>query len=696
MLLFCCANGISAKDYYCCADKAGIDSKYTYTLQQLLANGRQLVSGDRILLSSGNYGKISITGAMPGYVTIMPEEGEKPVFTSLYFNGASKWRIQDINVTGVNSTACVSIDSNSSSIQLTGCNVGDMSVSDSWTTEQWSLVPDGIVVQGARTVLLHNHIYNVRKGIVCNAERIMASYNVVDNFTSNGIEITGSFNTLEYNLVRNAINLHKENNSGVLFQGADEIKNVTLRGNSIYNYTNYKRRYLGPMAGIVSFGPKLNNIRVESNLVVCDHWHGLSLFNLTNGFVVNNTVVDTYLGTVYNEEPRKELRGPIGPCRLWIEDKTGNPTGNIISNNLVTGLRIEGNHKYEGNNMVVNSNYSSFDATFVDWSHLDFRLKPKTMYIHAGLGALAPDKDNAGYEINKNTFVNLGAFQNTGEENRLDSLTIYCDERDVEIRSNGKNEWNGQPSLKIGAASDRYSSNAFFPFVLPSIPPSSRISSAQFGFNLEQIQNSPTGSVDLYALMPQKAEELGFDDFYAGDYRNAKMARLIQPIIMNSSTPAGYVSTSYDGSVALADYITALMQSGVRPGDTFILRLNHSDNNMKAYSRWIVSSANNKSMRPFLRMTFDNSQSGTGEGSKRLHIYPLPSHRGIVSFTSEGFQSGGMTLRVSDSKGKEVFLKAINNKYVLSEDEALSRGNYTVQLFDVNGMPVYMSSFYVW
>ena len=80
MLLFCCANGISAKDYYCCADKSGIDSKYTYTLQQLLANGRQFVSGDRILLSSGNYGKISITGAMPGYVTIMPEEGEKPVF----------------------------------------------------------------------------------------------------------------------------------------------------------------------------------------------------------------------------------------------------------------------------------------------------------------------------------------------------------------------------------------------------------------------------------------------------------------------------------------------------------------------------------------------------------------------------------------------------------------------------------------
>lgn len=691
----------NASDYYIRPTSTGGNGTQENpfgSLEEALSSVKETAGGDRFLLASGNYGSCTIRGAMSGFIQIMAEEGAQPVFEQITFENAARWRIMNVTITGQNKPYCVSTDSLCQSIQMVGCNLGIPAISDEWSREDWKKVPDGLILRGKRHRVLLNHFQNVNTGIRCYAPQSIVSQNKINFFTGRGIEIFSGFGSYENNLIKNAVNLYDNENYGILIQGTNgqSISQLKINGNAIYNYTNYTRHFIGPMGGIASFNAQLSKINVESNLVICDHWHGISLFKLKDSFIANNTIIDPYLGTTYPEEQRASLSGPIGPCRLWIDNQEATSSNNIITNNLVSDMRIIGTHALESNNLVVESSYSALDETFMNWSVLDFRLRPGATYVHAGLKEASAQRDITGFMYNRNEPVNVGAYMNTQIEAVIEELTLVGKTTDMELRSNGQKEWDGQPMLRVGGTSDKYGSNIFLPFVLPSLPNSAKIAQATLSVNLEAVQNGPSGNVDLFALVPKDIKDIAFADYFVGSYQNAQMVRLIQPAFLTPHSPIGNISTTSTGSSALADYINTLYQSGAKPGDTFILRLNHTDNNIRAYSRWQVSSANNVEHAPHIHLKIDNQTDMVQAKQLFCHVYPSPSFDGTAEFRLENNQPGEtIYITIKNSHGETIqTLSSKENVIPTDVKNPLERGSYMAQV--TCGNETKSIAFYIW
>lgn len=681
-------------------------------LSEVLASGKVFNGGDIITLGAGNHGAVAFEGANDaGYVTIESAQGEKARLSGATFGTTtptSRWRLKNITIYPDNDTelkSIVHIGPNASSIQIVGCDIGINYPQHEWNAERWRGIGySAIDIYGKKVRVLFNSIRNVRFGIRNFGGGNMISYNTIDFFSAVGIENYGSATNIEYNLIKNCVNLCDYSHSGILFNETESgavISNVTIRGNYIIGYTRWDRKFTGTMMGIASFTPRVEGCAIENNVIICDHWHGLSLFNASSTSVLNNTIVDAYLNTSYEHETRKDYLKPLGPCRLWVENKTDLPANNVIANNLVSDIRTRGDVGLVKNNPVVESSYKSMDATFIDWQHLDFRLRPGSEYVKNGVGTLCSSVDATGVARNCDAATNVGAYENTSTGAHVTDKVIVGDKSDVELRSNGVKDWNGQPVMNIGGASDKYNSNAFLVFTIPAIPAHAKIERASLSINLEMVQNSPSGSVDLFAVMPAKSSELTIKDFYQGSVDKAELVRLIEPSILSCGTATGRVELSQRGSLSLADFINTLIESGARAGDNFMLRLNHNSTNIAAYSRWRISAADSESAanRPSIALFMDRTN---GEGAVKrhtptLHIFPSPSYSGSFKIWAEGLPDDNTHSQVcvNDSDGKELLrmnLKEGNNDS--PKDITLERGTY-MAVFSY-GTQTHTQSFFVW
>ena len=96
------------------------------------------------------------------------------------------------------------------------------------------------------------------------------------------------------------------------------------------------------MQGIGCFDGFYEDWIIENNIIITDHWHGITLVGARNCRIVNNTVID------------RNSTKP-GPLRIRIGNrKNGQPsTGNIIRNNLATGYSLEPEIGIADHNLTV-------------------------------------------------------------------------------------------------------------------------------------------------------------------------------------------------------------------------------------------------------------------------------------------------------------------------------------------------------
>jgi hypothetical protein len=377
--------------------------------------GAPVKAGDTIILRSGHHGDVFINSYFnTEYINVIAEPGA--TVSRLRIQSGSKWRFKGLTVRPdpgyTSSYSLVFLETHSWNGPVSNITIDDFTIysvqdsSTAWSTSDpvdWdTLACDGIIADGDDMTIRRNTLKNVDFGITMSGNYGLISGNTVENFAGDGMRGLGNDLFFEYNTVKNCYAVNANHDDGFQSWSINNDpprERVVLRGNTIINYTDPNQPFRGTLQGIGCFDGWYINWVVENNVVITDHWHGISLYGAINSRIVNNTVIDQNDTT------------PGPPWIGFFDHKNGSPCANcIIRNNIApsyaVGTGTTADHNYEI------PNYASYAGLFVDHQNFNVRLRPGSLLIDAGSADLAPLKDREGTLRPVGAGVDLGAYEN--------------------------------------------------------------------------------------------------------------------------------------------------------------------------------------------------------------------------------------------------------------------------------------------
>jgi parallel beta-helix repeat protein len=369
--------------------------------------------GDTISLMSGNYGDIIISGKNnSSYVLIRTYTGESAVFSSIDIHNSTYWHLAGIDVkprytSGANGTEAVNLDG--SYLTIENCIINYSDDFSGWTESDWlARAGNGIIMDGTNLQILNNIITVVDHGIVCDASISIVSRNLIANFRGDGIRGLADNVIYEYNTIKNSYNVDDNHDDG--FQswsygsggvGTGVVKNVVLRGNTIINFEDPNQPHKGELQGVGLFDGMFENWIVENNLVITNHWHGISFYGAINCKIINNTVVDNDL----NPSP--------DPWIMINDHKNGTPSsGVIVRNNISTDFSITG-AVVEDHNIEFTMNSASTYFINPSGGTGNYHLNFSSPAIDSGSGDGAPNIDKDGITRPQGNGFDIGCYEFT-------------------------------------------------------------------------------------------------------------------------------------------------------------------------------------------------------------------------------------------------------------------------------------------
>ena len=317
--------------------------------------------GDTILLRSGWHGVIRIaTGFNETPITIAAAPGHAPQVGWVEIAEGSNWIVRGLTVSP--SLAPAPLDRVPRTLVILGDRGGDQNSdlivedcfvysvleTDGWTGKDWvEKTSNGIALgrNGRGHVARNNYVLNTRFGIQLSAVECVAEGNIIANFSGDGIRVTRDKQIAQYNVVKNNFvssrdgdDNHDDGIQVFLFNvGSGTVRDVTLRGNVIVAREQDNLPFPNGLQGIGCFDGPLVNFVVEGNVILVNHFHGVSLYDAQGCMIQDNTCFSRWTG-----------RG-----RPWIMlgQKKNQAAGNTVRNNLAhsydfkadTSVRSENN-----------------------------------------------------------------------------------------------------------------------------------------------------------------------------------------------------------------------------------------------------------------------------------------------------------------------------------------------------------------
>ncbi len=383
--------------------------------------GAPVKAGDTIYLRSGDYGNLEIRGYYNlDWITIAAEKGHTPKFTKILIRSGAHWKLHGMTVIPVVGTkkagALIGLESHGfhgpvHDILVENCQAESAQDSSKWTIEDWNtLAWDGIHVDGTKMAVRNCIFRNVDFGISVTATDSMIERNTVENFAGDGMRGLGDNTTFQYNTVKNCYDVNQNHDDG--FQswsrgvdrrvGTGQVRGIVLRSNTIINFVDRDQPFRGTLQGIGCFDGMFVDWVVENNVIITDHYHGITMSGARNCRIVNNTVLDC-------------REGRPGPPWVCIGNhKNGTPSsGCIVRNNLTTAIRVGDGVTADHNLIIEDPN-----ALFIDVAAHDLRLKGDCEAIDAGSPELAPSQDADETPRPQGKGVDLGAYEYRAEADR--------------------------------------------------------------------------------------------------------------------------------------------------------------------------------------------------------------------------------------------------------------------------------------
>ena len=301
---------------------------------QTVIDQQPLQPGDTVWLVSGEHGSLTIRdrrNAAPVAVAAAPDA--TPHLDRLEVRDSTNWRFSGLAVGGLAQRGrIVVVGPGAEDITVESSTVASADDVSGWSAGDWlQRAADGIYVIGRRITLRDNLIRNVKHGIQIDAADSLVEHNVIENFSGDGIRGLGDDTVYQFNTIRNCYNVDDNHDDG--FQswsvgplgipGTGEVVGGVVRGNRIVNYEDPDQPLRCTLQGIGMFDGMFVDWIVENNVVIVDHWHGITVMGARGVSIVNNTVID----------PNRSQPGP--PWISITHHKDGRPpVASVIADNL--------------------------------------------------------------------------------------------------------------------------------------------------------------------------------------------------------------------------------------------------------------------------------------------------------------------------------------------------------------------------
>jgi len=378
--------------------------------------GAPVQPGDTLWLGSGYHGALEITGAYnEAPILIAAQPGATPELSHVRFRSASGWVLRGVSVSpsfapAYDPMTAIDVDSHGFSgpsfdVTIEDCTVFSVEDISGWSASDWvAMAANGISSDADDVVVRGNTLTNVHFGISMSGARAQVLNNSVRNFSGDGMRGLGDDSLFEHNYVANSYDVDDNHDDG--FQswssgpdgvGSGEVRGMTLRGNMIINREDPAQALAGPLQGIGCFDGFFTDWVVENNVILVDHWHGITLLGARGSRIVNNTVMD-----INSDRP-----GPpwikIAPHKDGTEG-----TGNLVRNNLATAIANEGGGIVEDHNLVIADAAALFVAPTAPW---DLHLLTDAPAVDMGSADQAPAQDRDGVARPFGAAVDVGAYE---------------------------------------------------------------------------------------------------------------------------------------------------------------------------------------------------------------------------------------------------------------------------------------------
>ena len=405
--------------------------------------------GDELILRDGYHGNISLQNFtfIEGWLTIRGQNNEAVLsqfkiigaFKNVYlknfkiikdsFEGdGNYWEAEVLNKNATGSMIHLSSGywGDGSNLKLNNITIKTTENANSWTVRDWlDKSASGITLRTVEEIEIYNcTLENLDSGMNFSylADNCKAISNKILNFSHDGVRIDSNNLDFNYNQIIGCIYVDSElpeyrHHDGIQGwsrgddggTGGGTLKNVTLRGNLIVMGAPGDDNP-GKLQAIGCFDGFFENWTVENNIIFTDNYHGIALYGLIDGKVLNNTVLAQDTG--YDRTP-------------WIEiesHKSRGPSRNsIIANNIVSrsvNVNEEGENIRVENNYVLTSEqtYSLMYEIFIDPDNFDFRLKDNeiTRENIIDKGQYIEGSESSSFDLNGNArdeVPDIGAFE---------------------------------------------------------------------------------------------------------------------------------------------------------------------------------------------------------------------------------------------------------------------------------------------
>lgn len=273
---------------------------------QALVESGALAPGDRIVLGDGRHGALSVTGmAFDPPVTLTAGPGARPVLDQVVFLNAAGWVVDGVTVmppsdAGQGGALVRVIESRD--IVLDRMHIASAEDTRGWSAATWrQRARSGIYLTGRDITVRRSRLGIVRHGIASRAEGARIEDNVIELFSGDGIRGLGDRSAYVGNTIDTCVDVDGNHDDG--FQswstgpdgtaGGGVVRDVLVEGNVILNGDHPLTCHL---QGIGLFDGFFEDWTIRDNVVVVNHWHGITVMGGRRVRVEGNIVVDSEPG----------------------------------------------------------------------------------------------------------------------------------------------------------------------------------------------------------------------------------------------------------------------------------------------------------------------------------------------------------------------------------------------------------------
>jgi parallel beta-helix repeat protein len=366
--------------------------------------------GDTVLLLPGDYGYWEIKGKKPATpITIAAAEGKSARLERLKIHGdARNLVLRDLSIwpTAPETTQANRIDiGNSLNIVLDGLDVrGSADAHDypTWTKAQWEARGfKGLQTRGAKGTIIRNSTFTgLGFAVVLWGEGELLENVRIAGFSQDGLRMLGPDTTARGNRIEDCVRIDANHPDGIQSWSQDGVPmaGLVIEDNVIINWANPVRSRLAcDLQGIGFFDGFYDGLVIQNNTVATTAYHGISVYGLRNGRIINNTVVNS-----------AGLAGG-SPWLGVFAHKNKTPSSDVVvANNLAMSFK---GTKDDANRVtaVANSSIKTPAAVFEAAAAFDYRPLPTSGFIDNADPALAPPYDQRG--VRRGATPDRGALQ---------------------------------------------------------------------------------------------------------------------------------------------------------------------------------------------------------------------------------------------------------------------------------------------